>query len=107
MNNGPWPQPMIRIQVINTGFNSAGTTSTGTTSTGNVFFGGNWSFSSPRRPPDDGLAGAYAVLGVPPKSPPDVIRKAYRDKLFETHPDHGGSDKEVRQVIEAYKRLVG
>lgn len=56
-------------------------------------------------PPDDGLAGARAVLDVPPGSPPDVLRKAYRAKLKETHPDHGGDADAVRRVIDAYRKL--
>lgn len=74
------------------------------TATSNTTF--NWNYGVRRSPPDDGLAGACAVLGVPPKSPPDVVRKAYRDKLFETHPDVGGSDEQVRRVIEAYRKLL-
>jgi DnaJ-class molecular chaperone len=87
--------PVIRVVV------SSNTGATSATFTGATF---NWNFGTPRRPPEDPI-GPYAVLGVPPKSPPDVVRKAYRDKLFETHPDHGGSDEAVRRVIEAYKRV--
>ena len=75
------------------------------TSTGSTFYGSNFSFRVGRRP-DDGLAGALAVLGVPPGSPPDVIRKAYRGKLMETHPDVGGSEEAVRRVIEAYRKVM-
>lgn len=86
---------------------------TGNTGTGS-FYGntsasswayGNVTFTSNLGPPDDGMAGARAVLGVPPGSPPDVIRKAYRAKLMETHPDHGGNEEAVRRVIDAYRKL--
>lgn len=87
------------------------TTTTTTSAFGNTatinYVTFNWRFGVPRRPPDDGLAGAYAVLGVPPKSPSDVVRKAYKERLFETHPDHGGSDEAVRRVIEAYRKVEG
>lgn len=75
------------------------TTFTGTSGNNATFY-----FTNVRRP-DDGLAGACAILDVPPGSPPDVIRKAYRSKLKETHPDHGGSEEAVRRVIDAYRRL--
>lgn len=75
----------------------------GTTRTGQPF-SFTWNVYLP--PPDDGLAGCFAVLGVPPNSPPDVLRKAYRAKLHETHPDHGGSDEAVRRVVEAYRQAV-
>lgn len=84
-------------------YTGSASTNTGSWS-GNTFYA-NFTFQ-PRKPPDDEV-GPYAVLGVPPNSPPDVVRKAYRDKLKETHPDLGGSDEEVRRVIEAYKKLAG
>jgi hypothetical protein len=84
-----------------------------TTSTGSGGFNtGNFSnvhfyfYSSPR-PPEDPYAGALAVLGVPPNSPPDVIRKAFREKIKQVHPDAGGDEVLARTIIEAYKRLVG
>lgn len=75
-----------------------------TSSTAN---GANWAFFFTIRPPDDGLAGARAVLGIPPGAPPDAVRRAYRARLRETHPDLGGSEEEVRRVIAAGKRLLG
>lgn len=78
-------------------------TTTGT----NTSFGVAYNFTiNYQLPPDDGLAGVYAVLGVPPNSPPDVVRKAYRAKLQEVHPDHGGSEEATRRVIDAYQRIV-
>lgn len=80
-------------------------TSTNTgSSTGNRWT--TFNFTIVVEPPDDGLAGCYATLGIPPGSPPDAIRKAYRDKLKATHPDHGGSGDAVRKVIDAYRRLA-
>ena len=38
-------------------------------------------------PPTGGLDEAYRILGVTPQSTPDEIRKAWRDKAKEYHPD--------------------
>jgi len=65
--------------------------------------GGNWRVTL--RPPEDPTAGALAVLGVPPGAPPDVVRRAYRARLKETHPDHGGTADAVRKVIAAGQAL--
>jgi curved DNA-binding protein CbpA len=66
----------------------------------------SWTVTYRIGPEDDGLAGVRAVLGVPPGAPPDAVRRAYRRKLKEVHPDPGGSDEAVRQVVEAYRTLT-
>ena len=38
-------------------------------------------------PPADDLDDAYRILGVTPQSTPDEIKKAWRDKAKEFHPD--------------------
>lgn len=50
----------------------------------------------------DPIEGAYAVLGLPLSATETQIREAYRRKVKEVHPDHGGSRDEFQQVREAY-----
>ena len=49
--------------------------------------------------PDDA---AFAVLGVPTGSSAEEVRAAYRRKIKEVHPDHGGDRESFRRVREAY-----
>lgn len=53
------------------------------------------------------VAGAYAVLGLPSGASDDEVRRAYRQKVKEVHPDHGGSHDEFKQVQEAYAAAKG
>jgi hypothetical protein len=55
--------------------------------------------AEPERPPGDG---AYAVLGLSAEATDTEVRRAYREKIKEVHPDHGGSHDEFQQVQEAY-----
>ncbi|MEF8840515.1 MAG: DnaJ domain-containing protein [Haloarculaceae archaeon] len=50
----------------------------------------------------DPVEGAFAVLGVPRTATEAQIRSAYRSKVKDVHPDHGGSQDEFRRVREAY-----
>ncbi len=47
----------------------------------------------------------WAILGVPEGSPAGVIKSAYRAKLREHHPDHGGSKEMCQKIISAYALL--
>jgi len=48
----------------------------------------------------------YKVLGVDKKASQDEIKKAYRKKAVQTHPDkHGGDDTEFKEINEAYQVL--
>merc|ERR1712091_328408 len=47
----------------------------------------------------------WAILGVPPGSDQDAIRKAYRKQALLHHPDKGGDPAKFRQVAEAYVAL--
>ena len=51
-------------------------------------------------------ASAYEVLGVAPDAPDDDLRKAYRLRLRQTHPDTGGDAAQFVQVQRAWE-LVG
>lgn len=50
----------------------------------------------------DSGAAAHSVLGVPASATAAEIRSAYREKIKEVHPDHGGDTDEFRRVREAY-----
>jgi len=45
---------------------------------------------------------AFAVLGLSPGASPTEVRRAYREKVKEVHPDHGGDRERFQQVREAY-----
>jgi hypothetical protein len=50
---------------------------------------------------------ARRVLGVAPDADEDEIRRAYRERAKEVHPDAAGGDEEAfKRVTEAYERLV-
>ncbi|MGM7699255.1 J domain-containing protein [Microbacterium sp. A84] len=51
-------------------------------------------------------ASAYEVLGVDPAATDDALRKAYRLRLRQTHPDTGGDAAEFIQVQRAWE-LIG
>mmetsp|Transcript_23452 Transcript_23452/g.37676 ORF Transcript_23452/g.37676 Transcript_23452/m.37676 type:complete len:266 (+) Transcript_23452:140-937(+) len=48
----------------------------------------------------------HEVLGISLDASKDQIRSAYHSRLFEAHPDHGGSPEKFRLVREAYEALV-
>ena len=57
--------------------------------------------------PDSPLAASpYEVLGVPPTASEAELRRAYRKRLRETHPDAGGRADEFHAVQDAWE-LVG
>lgn len=56
---------------------------------------------------DDALAHARSVLGIGLTEDLEVIRKAFRRRSMETHPDRGGSAEEFAAVKEAYAVLLG
>ena len=52
-----------------------------------------------RLPPADA---AYRVLGLPSGADAEAVRCAYRRRVKEVHPDHGGDEEEFQRVQEAY-----
>ncbi|KNH09103.1 DnaJ domain-containinging protein, partial [Perkinsela sp. CCAP 1560/4] len=47
----------------------------------------------------------YTLLGVSKTATPEEIKKAYRRKAIEKHPDQGGSSEEFTKINEAYSVL--
>lgn len=47
-----------------------------------------------------------AVLNVPKNATPDQITQAYRSRLKQVHPDHGGSAEEFQRVQDAYREAT-
>lgn len=45
---------------------------------------------------------AYAVLGLPTGADAEDIQRAYRERIKEVHPDHGGDEETFKRVREAY-----
>ncbi|PSQ28094.1 hypothetical protein BRD03_04375 [Halobacteriales archaeon QS_9_68_17] len=50
----------------------------------------------------DAIGAAFAALGLPRGASADEVRSAYRERVKEVHPDHGGDEESFRRVREAY-----
>lgn len=50
---------------------------------------------------------AWQTLGLEPGSAHDEIKKAYRQRALETHPDRGGEASAFRAVQKAFEKLSG
>lgn len=76
---------------------------------GNGFGSGGRNASGRRRAPStSGLstAEAYDVLGLDPGADPDSVKKAYRKKVKDVHPDtEEGNEAAFKRVQKAYERL--
>ena len=55
----------------------------------------------PEVPPNP-VTTAFAELGLGTEASPTEVKSAYRTKLKEAHPDHGGSSEEFQRLQEAY-----
>lgn len=49
---------------------------------------------------------AWAILGLQPGASADAVRRAFRAKALETHPDQGGDAAHFRSVMRAFERLT-
>ena len=49
---------------------------------------------------------SWSVLGIEPGATLEAVRKAFRQRAQETHPDHGGDVESFLAVRRAYERLV-
>lgn len=54
-----------------------------------------------------GADSPWAVLGLEPGAGPDDVKRAYRKRAMQTHPDHGGRQEDFEKVQAAYERLGG
>lgn len=48
----------------------------------------------------------YHVLGVSPLDSPEAVRTRYRELAMERHPDRGGSVEKMRELNDAYERIL-
>lgn len=46
----------------------------------------------------------WEILGVSRHASNDEIKRAYREKAFKAHPDHGGNNSEFNLLNEAYQK---
>jgi len=49
----------------------------------------------------------YDILGIKPGATEEEVKKAYRKKAIETHPDKGGNEEDFKKITEAYEILTG
>lgn len=56
--------------------------------------------------PECGHQSPHEVLGVDPDAPEAVVKAAARERLKTAHPDHGGSEPELRRVKQARDELL-
>lgn len=57
--------------------------------------------------PTSGLSAdeAYRRLGLDADADETAVKRAYRERVKDVHPDRGGSEKEFKRVTEAYEAL--
>ena len=48
------------------------------------------------------VAAAFAALGLPATADIEDVKRAYRRRVKEVHPDQGGDEEEFRRIREAY-----
>ena len=52
------------------------------------------------------MASPFEVLSVDPDALDEAIERAYRERIKESHPDHGGSLEAFQRVREAYEQIL-
>jgi ferredoxin len=52
------------------------------------------------------VSSPFEILSVDPGASDEEIERAYRERVKETHPDHGGSLEAFQSVREAYERIL-
>lgn len=67
--------------------------------------GGAAAFAVPQRYYSSGSKDYYKILGIDKSADVKAIKKAYRKRALETHPDQGGNKEEFAEVAEAYEVL--
>lgn len=72
-----------------------------------VHLGSRLPFDTPDIALDEGTgvdpaSAAFGVLGLPAGASVAEVKTAYREKVKQVHPDHGGDHEEFRRVREAY-----
>jgi hypothetical protein len=53
-----------------------------------------------------GVVSIWQRLQVHPNASPDEIKRAYRQRALETHPDRGGDAEAFREVQRAYEEAL-
>jgi len=65
--------------------------------------GGRLPFETPGGTSGDGeTAVAFTTLGLEPPATDEEVKRAYRERVKEVHPDHGGDVEAFERVREAY-----
>jgi DnaJ domain len=60
----------------------------------------------PRATQPEHAPSSWSVLGLEPGASALAIRRAFRLKALETHPDRGGDAEQFRAAMRAYERLL-
>jgi hypothetical protein len=60
----------------------------------------------PQPSPSISKAEAYRRLGIDPGADEATVKRAYREKVKEVHPDRGGDEETFKKVTEAYETLT-
>ncbi|QLD87369.1 DnaJ domain-containing protein [Natronomonas halophila] len=62
--------------------------------------------AGPQPSPSISKAEAYRRLGLDPGADEATVKRAYREKVKEVHPDRGGDEETFKKVTEAYETLT-
>ena len=70
--------------------------------TPDIEFGTDEAESGATTPSADPTRAAFAVLGLPETASEREVKRAYRQKVKEVHPDQGGDEEDFHRVRDAY-----